>query len=87
MYFGGRRPVTRRVKIKDHVGEMVHNFEYLDIVLDFNLTFNGHVDHTCIQKSPPDNVSSLGKLRGFGVSCDVLETVYKSFVESACNEF
>ena len=60
--------------------ERVHDFKYLGTVLDSNLTFSDHVDH--VDKKALQRMSFLGKLRGFGVSAKVLETVYKLFVES-----
>ena len=75
-YSGSRKAVPQLVKIKDHMVEMVPNFKYLGIALDPNLTFNG------AYKKALQRMFLLRKLRGFGVSSNVLETIYNSVVEN-----
>ena len=77
--FGSGKVVPHPVKIKDHMVEMAPNFGYLGIVLDSNLTFNGHVDH--VYRKGVQRMFLPGKLRGFSVKSDVFETVYKPFFE------
>ena len=70
------RPVT----IKCENVEKVDTFKYLGTVLDSNLNFSGHVDHVC--KKANQRMYLIRKLKTFDVDKQILETIYRSIVES-----
>jgi hypothetical protein len=71
---------VRPIKIKDETVEQVETFKYLGTVLDNKLCFSFHVDSVC--KKANQRLYLLRKLRGFDVSPEILETVYRSLIES-----
>ena len=52
----------------------------LGTVLDSNLNFSGHVDHVC--KKANQRMYLIRKLKTFDVDKQILETIYRSIVES-----
>ena len=59
---------------------MVSNFKYLGTLIDNKLSFSDNSD--LISKKPQQCLYLLRKLRSFGVSRQLLQTVYKSLVQS-----
>jgi len=72
--------LVRPVTIKNEAVEQVDNFKYLGTILDKNLSFSAHVDSVC--KKANQRVYLLRKLKSFDVSAPILETVYRSLIES-----
>jgi Domain of unknown function (DUF1891) len=72
--------LVRPVKIKGEHVEQVDTFKYLGVVLDTKLSFSAHVDNLC--KKANQRLYLLRKLRNFDVCQDILETVYRSLIES-----
>ena len=72
--------LLRPVQIKTEDVEKVENFKYLGTVLDSNLTFCAHVDLIC--KKANQRMYLVRKLKTFEVDKDILETIYRSLVES-----
>jgi hypothetical protein len=72
--------LVRPVKIKGENVEQVETFKYLGTVLDYKLSFSFHVDSVC--KKANQRLYLLRKLRSFDVSSEILETVYRSLIES-----
>lgn len=68
------------ITIKNELVEQVDTFKYLGIVLDKKLRFSTHVDTVC--KKANQRLYLLRKLKSFEVSSQILETVYRSLVES-----
>ena len=66
--------------MKNEAVEQVDNFKYLGTILDKNLSFSAHVDSVC--KKANQRVYLLRKLKSFDVSAPILETVYRSLIES-----
>lgn len=76
----GDSSLVQPVIINNETVEQVHSFKYLGIVLDVNLNFSTHVDTIC--RKANQRLYLLRKLRSFGVQKQILQTVYKSLVES-----
>ena len=74
------RSLLRPAKIKQQNVEQVDNFKYLGTILDSNLTFSAHVDSVC--KKANQRLFLLRKLKCFNVRPSILETVYRSLIES-----
>ena len=70
------RPIT----IGNQFVEQVDSFKYLGTVLDKKLCFSSHVDTVC--KKANQRLYLLRKLKCFDVSMPILETVYRSLIES-----
>lgn len=70
----------RPVNIDGQMVEMVDDFKYLGTYIDSSLTFQINTDH--VFKKCSQRLHLLRKLNSFGVSQSILETVYKSLVES-----
>ena len=60
--------------------EVVNNFKYLGTVIDDRLKFSENVNLIC--KKSQQRLYLLRKLRSFGVNSTVLETAYRSLIES-----
>jgi hypothetical protein len=60
--------------------EQVQSFKYLGTVVDSKLSFQDNTDSIC--KKAHQRLFLLRKLRNFGVSSQVLESVYRSLIES-----
>ena len=60
--------------------EVVSSFKYLGTVVDTKLSFNDNVVY--VYKKVQQRLYWLRKLRSFGVSSHVLESVYRCLVES-----
>jgi hypothetical protein len=72
--------LVRPVKIKGENVEQVETFKYLGTVFDNKLCFSAHVDSVC--KKANQRLYLLRKLRSFDVCPEILETVYRSLIES-----
>jgi hypothetical protein len=72
--------LVRPIKIKGETVEKVETFKYLGTVLDSKLCFSSHVDSVC--KKANQRLYLLRKLRSFDVCQEILETVYRSLIES-----
>ena len=70
------RPVT----VGNDDVEVVESFKYLGTFIDSKFSFQNNTDY--IFKKAMQRLFLLRKLRSFGVSGNVLETVYKSLIES-----
>lgn len=68
------------VKLSGYQVEIVNSFKYLGTFIDSNLSFTGNVDY--VFKKAMQRVHLLRRLKHFGVSKNILEMVYKNFVES-----
>ena len=68
------------VTIDQQSVEAVSSFKYLGTVIDSKLSFNDNVVY--VYKKAQQSLYSLRKLRSFGVGRHVLESVYRSLVES-----
>ena len=68
------------VKIGGENVETVENFKYLGTVIDNQLNFSENVN--LIYKKSQQRLYLLRKLRSFGVNKLILETVYRSLIES-----
>jgi hypothetical protein len=75
----GKEPF-KPVIIDQQPVEVVSNFKYLGTVVDSKLSFNENTDY--IYKKAQQRLYLLRKLRSFGVSNHVLESVYRCLVES-----
>ena len=73
-------PVVQPLMIKEQEVEIVSSFKYLGTVVDQNFSFNENVD--LMYKKAQQRLYLLRKLRSFNVSTDILQTVYRSLVES-----
>ena len=60
--------------------EIVPSFRYLGTIIDENMTFAEHTD--MVFKKAQQRLYLLRKLRSFNISADILETVYRSLIES-----
>ncbi len=72
--------IMKPVIVHGQTVEMVDDFKYLGTYIDSSLTFQINTDH--IFKKCSQRLHLLRKLNNFGVSQTILETVYKSQVES-----
>lgn len=72
--------LVRPVFINNEPVEQVDSFKYLGTVLDKKLSFSFHVDNVC--KKANQRLYLLRKLKCFDVRSEILETVYRSLVES-----
>jgi hypothetical protein len=72
--------LVRPVKIKGENVEQVETFKYLGTILDNRLCFSAHIDSVC--KKVNQRLYLLRKLRSFDVCQEILETVYRSLIES-----
>jgi hypothetical protein len=68
------------VQIGGEPVEVVSCFKYLGTIIDSRLTFGDNVDH--IYKKSQQRMYLMRKLKSFGVSPELLQTVYKSLIES-----
>ena len=68
------------VTVNDQPVEVVSDFKYLGTVLDKKLDFTENTDF--IVKKANQRLYLLKKLRSFNVSPEILETVYRSLIES-----
>jgi hypothetical protein len=72
--------LVRPVMINNEAVEQVDTFKYLGTVLDKKASFSSHVDTVC--KKANQRLYLLRKLKSFDVDRLILETVYRSLVES-----
>ena len=72
--------LVRPVMINHETVEQVESFKYLGIVLDKKISFSLHVDSVC--KKANQRLYLLRKLKSFDVDPVILETVYRSLIES-----
>ena len=70
----------RPVVIDEKDVEIVHDFKYLGVTIDENLSFNTHAEN--VHKKAKQQLSLLRKLNAFDVSQSVLVLVYRCLVES-----
>ena len=74
------QPALTSVTIGGEGVEQVQHFKYLGTVIDSKLSFQENSDLIC--KKAHQRMYLLRKLRNFGVSGPVLESVYRSLIES-----
>jgi len=72
--------LVQPVMINNEAVEQVDTFKYLGTVLDKKASFSSHVDTVC--KKANQRLYLLRKLKSFDVDRLILETVYRSLVES-----
>ena len=72
--------LARPCKIKGENVEQVTSFKYLGVILDNKLNYNCHVDHVC--KKANQRLFLLRKLKHFQINSNILESVYRSLIES-----
>ena len=68
------------VKTDQQSVEVVSSFKYLGTVVDSKISFNNNVVY--VYKEAEQRLYLLRKLRTFGVSSHVLESVYRCLVDS-----
>ena len=74
------KPTFEPIRISDESVEVVDKFKYLGTVIDTNLDFQENTDQ--IYKKCQQRMYLLRKLKSFDVCPDILQTVYRSMIES-----
>ena len=68
------------VRIRNQDVEIVTSFKYLGTILDKDLSFTENVDF--VYKKTQQRLYLLRKLKSFGIKTSILESVYRSLIES-----
>ena len=74
------KPPFEPIKISNESVEVVDSFKYLGTIIDTNLDFKENTDQ--IYKKCQQRLYLLRKLKSFDVCPEILETVYRSMIES-----